>query len=555
MADFFSDLGSGIRLPATQINQGSNPLPGSPYTSFDGQINAGSELLGGITPYGGAKGLPMGSDRNYQHIPHRSQQIIPPLYLPHADLKEPRKVKVSHAVDMGDIAFVLLTDRVQNLILGDKLPGPKSHAPGRNAFCNLVTVNYLLAGLQRLSKSDRPRQCNWAQLADDFGYQYAASKASKMSLEESRDAVLELISQRILPFGICAGSEKQGGLHETGLAPVQAAVNHVTTMTVDGQNRDLVNYWRGIGLSRGGRGGFSAGDHLIFRLELLPTKSFTLNHYYKETTSAIFPGAAEKVWQLVPDKFEMDQERNESYKMFKKEHGDLYDYRLDGYWRIGQSFQHRQAHDGQVENYSNDMCFMRGQLLQVTFAPVWVQNRKRKRAVLKDVVASAPAEKVVGEKRKSGGSFGWDSDDDDSGKVAVKRVASAMPAPGVGAVPVREFRESGPVTSSEPPASFMVDVQAVRESMSGKAALNTTAEAAVESVSLGESPPTDALAEPAKAKRAKVVPVRTKMISVPEEEENEKESFMVDVGGVKEAMTAAVAKTKVTVRKAMGGAK
>ena len=94
MADFFSDLGSGIRLPATQINQGSNPLPGSPYTSFDGQINAGSELLGGITPYGGAKGLPMGSDRNYQHIPHRSQQIIPPLYLPHADLKEPRKVKV-----------------------------------------------------------------------------------------------------------------------------------------------------------------------------------------------------------------------------------------------------------------------------------------------------------------------------------------------------------------------------------------------------------------------------------------------------------------------------
>ena len=42
----------------------------------------------------------------------------------------------------------------------------------------------------------------------------------------------------------------QGGLLETGLAPVQAAVNHVTTMTVDGQNRDLVNYWQGVGLSR-----------------------------------------------------------------------------------------------------------------------------------------------------------------------------------------------------------------------------------------------------------------------------------------------------------------
>ena len=48
-----------------------------------------------------------------------------------------------------------------------------------------------------------------------------------------------------------------------------------------------------------------------------------------------------------------------------------YDYRLHGYWRIGQSFQHRGRHDIDHENYSNDSCFLRGQLLQITFAPVW----------------------------------------------------------------------------------------------------------------------------------------------------------------------------------------
>ena len=358
MSDFFSGISSGIRLPGTQINQGG-PLPGGPYSSYDGQINAGNELLGNISPYGGPKGLPMGSDKAYQQIPHRSQQIIPPLYLPHGDMNEPTRVKVSHAVDQGDIAFLLSSDRVQNLVLPSNQPGPKSHAPGRNAFANLPTVNYILAGLQRLQGSESHRKSNWAQLAQDMGYQY-----SKKGEYDKRDEVLKLIQTRIIPFGICAGSEKQGGLHETGLAPVQAAVNHVTTMTIDGQNRDLVNYWRGIGLSRGGRGGISAGDQLIFRLDLLPTKSYTLNHYYKGVVSQTF-NKEEYVWQLVPDKFEMDAERNEDFARFQRKHPGLYDYRVDGYWRIGQSFQHRQAHDAHVENYSNDFCFMRGQLLQV----------------------------------------------------------------------------------------------------------------------------------------------------------------------------------------------
>ena len=57
-----------------------------------------------------------------------------------------------------------------------------------------------------------------------------------------------MLVQKFIPFGICAGSEHQGGKHELSYMPVQAAVNHVTTMTIDGQSRDLVNYWPRIGL-------------------------------------------------------------------------------------------------------------------------------------------------------------------------------------------------------------------------------------------------------------------------------------------------------------------
>lgn len=413
MSDFFGDIASGMRFPATQINQGG-PLPDGPYTGYDGVINAGGELLGKITPYGGPKGLPVGSDKNYQQIPHRSQQIIPPLYLPHADKRERSKIKVSHGVDQGDIAFILVSDRIANLVMAQDMPGPRVQAPGRNAFCNLPTLNYMLAGLQRLTGSDKPRQCEWAQMAEDFGYKWSNGKGEKLDIYGARDEVLKLISTRMIPFGICAGSEKQGGQHEMGLAPVQAAVSHVTTMTVDGQNRDLVNYWRAVGLERGGRSGISAGDELIFRLAYLKTQRYTLNHYYKGMATAIF-GGEEECWQLVPDKFEMDAERNQEWSKFQRKYGgQLYDYRVDGYWRVGQTFQHRLAHDSNVENYSNDLCFMRGQLLQITFAPMWVQmdGKPKKRRHVEEV-RTAEVVQSARTKRK-GGSFAWDSDDDDN---------------------------------------------------------------------------------------------------------------------------------------------
>ena len=427
MADFFGNLGSGIRFPDARIN-GPGPLPtslsgpaginGDP----DGRYNFNGNLLDGIGPYAGPDGGRMGSDRNYQQVPHRVQHIIPQVYLPSGTVDD--QVAVSHAVDMGDLAFSVVSERLERLLVRNALvSGPRGPTPARNAFVNLPTVNYILAGLQRLDDrgpgplpSNKRWQKNWKNLAYDLNY----DPANTNRLAE----VLRLVSTRLLPYGICAGSEHQGGKHETGLAPVQAAANHVTTMTVDGQNTDLVNYWRASTVS--------AGDVLILRLEPLETQSFGLNHYYKQMSSEAF---ADKVvcYQLVPDVFranynplkglnqKMDRKiltRNEraitdedSYDPEEMRFDDdgpefelarfdvertqfrtnlvselkigassidpIYDYRFDGYWRIGQMFHHRNENTLQVKDYADDTCFLRGQLMKITFAPVWVQMEGR----------------------------------------------------------------------------------------------------------------------------------------------------------------------------------
>ena len=360
MSDFFGQLqGGNIRFPDANIN-GGGPLPtnlsgpaginGDP----DGRYNFNSDLLSGITPYAYGPGR-MGSDRNYQQIPHRMQKIIPQLFLPCADSSIPQLMPLSHAVDQGDVAFILQCERVQT-VLFDSIALQDAHVhrmeiPNSTAFINLSTANYLLAGLQRIDPLRKAKGA-WNVLADDLCF--------KPNSIKDRAEVLRLVSTRFVPFGVCAGSEHQGGKHETGLAPVQAAVNHVTTMTVDGQNRDLVNFWRTSDLS--------AGDNLIYKLEWMRTQKYTLNHYYKGTQRQTFSNQ-QYCWQLVPDKFEMAIKDSlvPSGAPFN------YDYRIHGYWRVAQTFQHRAKYEASSSCVCDDMSYMRGQLLHVTFAPVWIQ--------------------------------------------------------------------------------------------------------------------------------------------------------------------------------------
>ena len=384
IAGFFDGLSANnVQFPDAKFGPGPLPtssvLSGGPAGSNgdpDGKINATDSLLGNVQPYSYAKSARMGSDKNFQQIPHRMQHIIHQLFLPYADKKQNELFAVSHAVDQGDIAFVVQTNRIQGLLFNQHMQRDiavsRTQMPKRNAFVNLPTLNFILAGLQRVDSGDHISS-PWKSLAIDLGYQFTLK-------DHSLETILYLIKNVFIPYGICAGSEHQGGKHETGLAPVQAAVNHVTTMTIDGQNRDLVNYWR--------RHNIGAGDQLIFRLEYLPTQAYTLNHYYKGTVHQMFP-TKEWCWQLVPDKFTMsyDKTRYDNQKRYDSADVLSYDYRLHGYWRIGQMFQHRGKHDIEVENYSNDLCFLRGQLLQVTFAPMWVEYEKPDTVARKNTAA------------------------------------------------------------------------------------------------------------------------------------------------------------------------
>lgn len=373
MSGFFDGLTNGnIRKPDVQFNVGPLPStqngPAGSNGQPDGLYNFNSNLLSSITPYAFGKPGTMGSDKSYQQIPHRSQQIIPLLHLPHADPAITQLVPLSHAVDQGDIAFLVGTSRVQGILFDlDKQMDSvisNSELPARNAFVNLPTVNYLLAGIQRLEKNTNKLQKRstsaWERLAQDLNFYVKNGN--------NFDQILTLFHCGFVPFGICAGSENQGGLHETGLAPIQAAVNHVTTMTVDGQNRDLVNFWRQVNLD--------SGDDIILRLEWLPTQHFTLNHYYKGVIHQSF-SEVKYCWQVVPDVFRMAYNPNKWNGVPRTVPlPNPYDYRLHGYWRIGRMFHHRLKSDMPVDNYSNDTLFLTGSLLHINFAPVWVQHCK-----------------------------------------------------------------------------------------------------------------------------------------------------------------------------------
>jgi hypothetical protein len=383
--DFFAGL-SGMRFPDARIN-GGGPLPtdlsgpAGINGDADGLYNASSELLSGITPYAGPKAGRMGSDRNYQQIPHRVQYAVPKLFLPSMD--GTGDLELSHAVDNGDLAFVV---RKGQRLLG-RFWNPND--PMRKAtpvLCNVVTVNYLLAGLQkhlldRIEAIGSGRALTdtnnlWWKLLMDWGLEkevtelevalrstvqgYRGQPVVAFEIEKAKRLVRstyftsKLLRDTFVPFGVCAGSEKQGGLNETGLAPVQATCAHMTTLTVDGQNLDMVNIWRHMSVS--------SGDILCLSLKHMEVRSFTLNHYYKAVQRVEFP-AAFKCAQIVPSVRGIDM-----LMELVEDPEDHINMPL-GYWKVAQSMVHAANRMTRFEN--NDTKFLDGALMQVLFAPAW----------------------------------------------------------------------------------------------------------------------------------------------------------------------------------------
>ena len=357
---------SGFEFPDVLMNSGPLPStaggPAGSDGSVDGVINGTNALLENISPYALGKSARTGSDRNYQQIPHRFQYIIPKLFLPHFDHGRGRCIPVSHAVDQGDIAFLLYGGDRAWFTSAQQF---RTRAPPC-AFATIDVVNYLLLCMQAATYNE-----TWDRLTEDLikdaQFQAALKKRrGKETLTEFEHvlvfrAIRLLIQQCFVPHGICAGSEHQGGQHEhDGGQPVQAAVNFVTTMTVDGKNVDLVNYWYEHSMI--------AGDELIFKLEKqhIRSKVFHLTKYYKEPVPMTVRTGPDDAagdyhyWQLVPAIL-----REPSGNPLPVDRNTFWhDHRSEGYWRIAQTFQTR-AQNNSVK------AFNQGLPLEVTFSPVW----------------------------------------------------------------------------------------------------------------------------------------------------------------------------------------
>ena len=468
MAAFFGGLSSGnIRLTDARIN-GGGPLPtslsgpeginGDP----DGRYNFNDSLLSSIAPYAGPKAGRMGSDRNYQQIPHRKQYPVPRVYLPEPAWDSSETFDMSHPIDMGDLVFIFNVNYKHYLLEGKLVALQHSidnTMPNYNVFLNVCSVNYVLAGVCAyffhyvrapaaqiqnaqdahawyklifcLGLDDRLKRIRKWFGNEEMNKRIAAGNHKEKAIVEIMYTMeLKLILQDIVrdklkPHGICSTSEKQGGQHETGYKPVQAAASFYVTLTVDGQNRDLVNIWRAVDIA--------GGDLLMLQLNYVECpEKYVLNHYYKgwiqrskppvTHCSQLVPGVArtsflpeKKKSNANPEAYYMQslstlfQDVNAqtclpSAKALELMLNAIFDNRQCGYWHIGQCYSMKQRFDNVRHKVpSDDMAMTRGPIMQINFAPVWhgskndltrrlFQKYKRMHDYLPDPQAEIPAD-------------------------------------------------------------------------------------------------------------------------------------------------------------------
>jgi hypothetical protein len=251
------------------------------------------------------------------------------------------------------------------------------HKVGTNidAFINLPTLNYILAGIQLCYRSEYPDKSKWFELLYDLDKYHFSHVGKQLTLWDLRYITRELI----VPFGIARGSEKQGGQDEVGLSAATWPVNFVTNLVLDGHERNVVNYWHYHDVS--------AGDDLVFRLKPMPLPrgkhAYTLNHYYKGFVQQNFDhffqpagmGLSTHVWQLVPDLFSLEKKVDVlspgSFMMPGFEVPEEYVWQEHGYWHVGRS-QVMSRKYATKEYYNDDMANqLKVNHMEMTFEPTF----------------------------------------------------------------------------------------------------------------------------------------------------------------------------------------
>ena len=359
---------TNVRRPDVVMNDGPLPSAAPPFLPA-AKINYASDLLGdgSVAAYDYGKPTNLSDQTSYLNIAHRIQKIIPQLNLPNANSEG--SFALSHAVDVGDVGFVLRIDRrgsvVSNVAAFERLQLTRMIDP----IVNIVTANYILAGLQRYW--NRRDAHNWQQLMVDM--RVVEDAYAERGPFTVRDAI-RYLADTARPWGVPHTSELQGGQHEGASGPVTYPVNFISTFFVSGLTRNMVNIWS--------QSNVSAGDDLILKLEKLPFASkdgsikYHCNHWKKSIAVQQFKyeeGGINEGWQIVPAVLS-------TYTPARMHEG--YDYREHGYWHIARSqimARNESSEDRRYLDapntgiYHDDRAVMRGALVEATFEPVWIE--------------------------------------------------------------------------------------------------------------------------------------------------------------------------------------
>ena len=104
------------------------------------------------------------------------------------------------------------------------------------------------------------------------------------------------------------------------------------------------------------------------------TRAYTLNYYYKGVVSQAFDRES-IVSQIVPDVYRLDF----MCLMFTGSPDNDHDlnYHRTGFWRVAQPFK-RKREFRTKQLVTDDTAFLQGQLVEVTFAPVWMDFGRTK---------------------------------------------------------------------------------------------------------------------------------------------------------------------------------
>ena len=414
MSDFFGGI-YGHRMPDSIINGGgplppSGGLPAPLHDTADGKINYNSTLLGDLTPYSYGQSQYISSDTSFINIPHLIPKVIPELFIPCANPDSNQTVPLSHSVSDSDIAFVLKLDRNSDFctILSKPMFDRQRTLLTVDPFINLVTINYLLAGLQVCMTPNHTSPSTWFRLLHDLDRK---KWGNQETCELNFEGLVHIVKNLIAPFGIVRGSDKQGGQSQYGYGPSTWPACFIATMNIDGIDENVVNLWTKHELPGGSR--------VVLRLKpcKLP-KTYTLTHNKGMVRQQIQMNTLNQdhgtnfVWQLVPDVFDLEfhpyaQDLTPFAKLPKgfeledmrcsthpslrgKSNQDLEDghtkkhmnwlrsvrsWQDTGYWHIGLTHLKMGGLAADQDYYFDDMHLgMRQPHLKMTFEPQWMKT-------------------------------------------------------------------------------------------------------------------------------------------------------------------------------------